>query len=193
MKTAINPFTGDLVVIPDVITPGSQVNLGTRKHTRSNIVPINPSVGDTWEELDNGGNYICYWFWNGAYWLSIQTFTKENNLSNVTSINFLFDLPTNYNIYLVEFKSNFLLTATNNSTNYWRIILNRLGASTFALSTLTTLAGNPSTWFSINELLNIHLDTNVANIKALQFTSVKVGTPTNISGSVNTTYRLARI
>lgn len=51
----------------------TNTDLGIYKHTRSSTAPVNPTVGDTWDEMTTLGIFILTWFWNGSHWLSCQS------------------------------------------------------------------------------------------------------------------------
>lgn len=170
----------------------TQTDLGIYKHTRSSIAPGNPNVGDTWDEMSSLGLLISTWFWNGLHWLSCQIFIKEGNLNNNASVNFYYDFFPSYNIYLLDFRANFTL-GLNTNTAYWDFLLNRVGATSVTLSTLSTASAVGNNWFFTNQLLNTYLDVVGTSTKALRFTSSKVGSPANLTGSLVLTHRLARI
>lgn len=171
------------------------IDLSGKRHTRSQTAPINPSTGDTWEELDTNDQYLMYWFWNGTYWLSNEVLWKEASLTNLggaTTVHY--ELSSFHNIYVLNFKTNFLLGPAANATNYWSFVLNRVGTSTVAISTPILLnAGVVNTWSTINQAINLHINIGTTGSKAFRLDLTRTGNPSNLTGSVSILYRLARV
>lgn len=150
--------------------------------------------GDIWRERDDNGDLVQEWFRHEFHWLSTQTFVKEATFFNIGLAAFVYELPISYNVFLLNFKANFILGNTHNATNYWSFVLQRFGPTTATLSTILSNAASANTWFTIAKTLNLHLDVGGTGSKALRLSNNRdVGTPSNLTGSLAVSYRLARI
>lgn len=192
-KLIINPVTGDLSpVIP------SSTNLGRFLHTRSSIPPINPNFGDTFEEVTSAGDWVQSWFWNGTYWLSLETKKFDANYQNVSGSGtqeWFHALNNKWDIFITDFYLVVLTTNINDSTRYWKFELAKRPPGNNNLSILAyfetkNLALNSNNL--IKQTLNLHLPTASATLLNYRWTSYNNPSPIEI-GSASTIYRFARL
>lgn len=173
-------------------------DLGGKKSYRGTTPPINPNIGDIFEEITATGQWVMSWFWNGTYWLSTQPLFKEQSLMAINnSLVGYYEIPSNYNIFILWFKSSALLGTNNNSNSQW--VFNLLCATSAAGGALMisppvgTGASLPSTWYTSVQQLNTHINVAVTSAKAFVLQTTKNGLASAINGSMQVAYRLARI
>lgn len=203
MKTIVNPFTGGLIAVPK-----SNIDLGTKKHTRATTPPTNPTVGDTWDELDASGILVMQWFWNGLNWLSVQPYehrVETNNTLTATSFaGSQFVFSGNYNLLIQRYRQICRIEgaispggATDSITNYWTFsprLVTGGGASTFANAPVLSLEGKTySQFFSVfitSGIINTQItvaptgsepDNTNTVARGFGVAYTKIGTPPNLS------------
>lgn len=191
MKTIVNPFSGGLITVPN-----SSADLGTKKHTRSATPPSSPIVGDTWEELDNIGNLVMEWFWNGTYWLSKQQIPAQINYGLYSSNINVFSshvLRRDFNIFIERLLSGWFAGSPNDANNYWTITykscaVQQAGIDIGSINTSSVSAG-PN---RASVIVNLHRNISALNHDTFYVELSKTGTPTSIYSANSLVYRWAR-
>lgn len=183
--------------LPDSDRLQYDIDLGGNKHYRGSVVPTNPNANDTWDEETSGGVWVRTWFWSGQYWLSNQEFWKDNSIVSLGATSILYyDLPVDANVLVNSFKVSILLGATNTTANYWTFALSRVtGVSTSVAigAAISTAAVSPNQWYTATISPAAHINIASSGSKAFRVDATRVGTPSNIAGGIEISYRLARI
>lgn len=186
-----------LAQLPDSDRLQYDIDLGGSKHTRGSIAPINPSIGDTWEEETTLGLWVRAWFWNGTFWLSVQEFRKDSSVTNISAnTTVYYDLPVDSNVFVTSFKISMLVGATNTAAAYWNFALSRATGATTSVSIATALSTNGqaiNAWYTTAFAINTHINIATSGSKVFRVDATKVSTPSNITGAIEISYRLARI
>lgn len=176
----------------------SDVDLGGKKTTRGTTPPANPAIGDCFEEVTTTGQWVRAWVWNGTYWLSTQEFAKSYSLVNASAAatSVYFDIPPNVNLYILAFNSNVLLGTTNSAVSYWALTpfrANNNGSATSLTTAINSSSQSASTWWLVNNPINNHITVATTTTRALRVDVTKTGTPSNINGGFEISYRLSRL
>lgn len=191
-------WTGNgLAQLPDSDRLQYDIDLGGSKHYRGSTLPVNPQVFDTWDELTVGGVWVRAWFWNGAFWLSVQEFRKDSSVTNISANTIVYyDLPIDANVFVTSFKISMLVGATNTTVAYWNFALSRATGATTNVSLAAALTTNGqaiSAWYTSAIAINTHINIASSGSKVFRVDATKVSTPSNITGAIEISYRLARI
>lgn len=192
-------YSAGTVAPGDAITTHEAVHhawSGKRTY-RSRTAPTNPAVGDFWDELDASDWLIQEWFWGGSYWLSRRIIYKDPSVNNVNaSTTIYYEIPSDYNIFVLFYKVNILIGGTNNALNYWTFNLLRSansGNTTLLSSQISTANAATNAWFSSTQAINTHINIGATGAKAFQVALTKILNASNVVGSLQIAYRLARI
>lgn len=171
------------------------LNLEGNKHYRGSTSPINPSPNDTWDEETLSGAWNRTWFWNGTYWLSTQEYTKSSTIISLAATTTMYyDLPLNANIYVLGFNVAFLLGATNNNNAFWGFVFGRsTGTSTSAnFASFASSNNAANSWWNLYTPINTHVNIASTGSKAFKVDINRFGTPSNLVGGIEISYRIAR-
>lgn len=173
-------------------------DLGGKKPYRGTTPPINPNIGDTFDEITATGQWVMSWAWNGTYWLSTQIIFKEPALIAANnSVAAYYEIPNNYNVFILWFKSNALLGTNNNLNSQWAFNLlcstSAAGGALMISPPVGTGASAPNTWYTSVQQLNTHINVAATSAKAFILQTTKNGLASAINGSMQVAYRLARI
>lgn len=155
---------------------------------RSKTPPLNPVIGQYWDEIDDDENFVQTWFWNDTYWLSKPysthiPFGGANNYNGVTQGQPFYTLS--YNLYLIKYTSCFYSNSDLNEIDYWRLSFN----SNFStLNTLDIKSGNDNETISFvtktSPLINLHCVPPTSGYLNFQYFKINnapsIGSPTVI-------------
>lgn len=188
-KLIVDPVTGDLTpVIP------STTNLGNYKHTRGSTPPVNPSKGDTWDQLSLASEFIAEWAWNGTYWLSTQRYTLQgintvNNLTNSVGDYGSAIFPQGIYSYFIDTHiiSGRLIGEPHDANNYWKFVW-QLRANGFSTDCAVSSSFNNITGFHNQKVIHLPVKTYFnKNTYNLGFANgiEKIGNPLDLFGYSN--------
>lgn len=168
-------------------------------------LPSSPTRGQTWRERDVNNDVAATWFWNGTYWLSLDTrsFASPNfGISTSANTSIPFNFANSFNIFVERFAIIGRMEgamspggATDSNTSYWTSAISTLvdGSQPFTYSTLVSLQGltyvtNQNIYRHsalINSFLTVSPSDNFPDaggrVRGMGFSFTKVGTPPNIS------------
>lgn len=175
----------------------ANIELGDKKHARGINPYTNPSVGDTWDEIDTFDQLIGEWKWNGSYWLSRQVYIGQSaTFNNINSTQFTAFTGSfsNYNLYLLEMNWALLINGNNNDANRnWQLIARRSGATgTVVIASDTSVGSASSTWLHKRKAINAHVNTLLNPVAYLDLQFLRTGGSSNLSGNACLYYCLAR-
>lgn len=172
----------------------SVINLGTgRRHTRTSSLPLVPTIGDSWDELDPNGGFLQSWFWSGTYWLSrqIYEFNWAGDTDSYTSaINIL---PT-FNIFLLQQTISTYSSNNHTTSTYWSINLSRTNTYNSATNiySINTNSDLGSQWNSRTNIINLHIDVIALVARFFRYYFIPTGSPKTMNIIINLKYRIAR-
>lgn len=153
--------------------------------------------GDRWWDTTD----LRWWFWNGAYWLSEETFVFHHVLTGVISANLttggVVVNPSGNDLFLVNFAASLSpAVGTFDGSNKWDLNLRRLNSSNAAAveSTISLNSGSGGNRVHLQNTLNAHKDVSALDILAYQVNWVRTGTPGNLGAdsSLRLSYRFAK-
>ncbi len=158
---------------------------------------LTPNVGDRWNEQTAGGARIEDWYWNGTYWLSNQIFSVQNN-DRATSFNIDSPLAVSNmtaNFYLTNFKLEYAAYGTQNTSNYWQLILYRISNTNgyTALNINDTINTTAGVYFTFDNTLNTHINIAAVNLKTFVYVAQRTGNPGQMIFTSTLYYQKARI
>lgn len=181
----------------------AKIALGNYKHTRSSIPPLNPSSGDTFEEVTPAGEWIQNWFWNQTLnrWLSLQSYKMQVSdfsiNSNATRTLDGHSVIVDSDLYFIKTMQTYYPVGGGsglNSTNYWNFSIRYI--SNTEETPFITIQTPPSPDFiqqKITTSINTLLITSEANNLFYRFAFAPTGSPSNLINVVaSAIYRLAR-
>ena len=120
----------------DSIDLNESITFGTKRHYRGIAPnPNTPVIGDTWEELDGTGDLIENWYFNGTYWLTLQTFSEKITV-NAATASTLFDygIDQTTNLFILNLFTLIRTSAIQNGTNFWTWSVLRVNTANTATS-----------------------------------------------------------
>lgn len=161
--------------------------------------PSSPVGGDQWYELDVAANlkYGWAWTWNGTYWLSpdqiFNASTPYNGIAN--SDGQYFNVRSNLNYFIKSIQSVTYATATQNSSNYWRVSFSRFTATAgTVINNAITTGANATNNYVRSSLTAIATHINVSSTSAVAFAVeyFRTGNPGTLFAGVEIIYQYAR-
>jgi hypothetical protein len=161
--------------------------------------PLNVYVGRIWYEINTSNKIINNWFWDGNYWLSVNTFTKDAinlSLGNNNIQSFIVDATGLYNIFLLNLSLCFAYNNDNTATssNYLVYSLESVPTSiTTAIYSSISLQNTPINAFNWQYLSN-DINALVTNTKRFNIRSIRFGGGTVRGGAFHGqfSYKFAR-
>lgn len=109
------------------------VRIGSTLITHSPTMPVSPTPGDMWMELNGSGVpfYSWYWMWSGSYWLSPLQSERVSfdGLTTVSRIHFVGSHESNLDYLFSSITWNVTVATTNNSSNQWSLQFERVATN----------------------------------------------------------------
>lgn len=168
-------------------------NLLGRCFTASDAAPGSPTTDDLWYETDTN----ILWYWNGTYWLSVETFDWQTDCGSAglaagANIGHFSHEPVagvQYDLYMLDLTATVQVATTNNGTHNWTFNWYVAGASRGSMGTSAISA---DTWTTIKSAINSYLDVSAAGGISC-FNIVKNNTPGTLYGGIRGTFKLVHL
>ena len=156
--------------------------------------PTANATDDLWYETDTN----ILWYWNGTYWLTVQTFQFQGTADGIgAGATLCYAWPQALtaiaaNVYLMDLVTSYYVATTNNGTNYWTTTLRRRAADNTItnISSLNTSANAVNNFVTQSVAVNTHLNLTTG-IKILDISTSITLVPGTLNGSAVFTYKWA--
>lgn len=184
-------------VTPNTVK-GTTLTIGsTPKETRSATVPIAPSVGDIWLELD-GSSFPLYgwwWRWNGTYWLSPDQLMEFAPTGVTAGAYAYIHCNPSFNYYFRALNVNTFTDTAQTTSTLWTIALSRANAANTqtVMGNKTTNGNATFTWVRSLTSILTHLNVAATSTNVFLISAVPTGSAGTFYGAIQVVYNYARL
>lgn len=155
--------------------------------------PTANATDDLWFETDTN----ILWYWNGTYWLTVETF-HWNGSGEALAANTILKRVTarpssgiEHDIWLIGITASVYAAATSDGSNYWTIALENESATT--LASVATSGVSSNTYGLLGQSQGVLYDVSVLSTqnKMWRINTTKTGAPGLLYCGITVEYKLA--
>lgn len=152
------------------------------------VVPLSPSIGDVYRELDSNNSFVAEWVWNGFFWLSKTKNTDFSHVNIAATSSIILPVVKNQNLFIESLQIDYSAPTTNNSSKYWLFELFRVSDS---YGQILIASANSIARYYDSLTLNVNLVDNLINNTIYYLLkTTRASNPSNLNLSGKLTYKI---